>query len=67
MTREPFRLKRPEPDGLENKQPVIKLKPGYYQAIARWKAKTGLPMGNIVEQCIDYAFANMEEAEEDAR
>ncbi len=56
-----FQLKRPYPEDTSNKQPVIKLKPGYYQTLAVIKAKTGLPLGNIVEQCIDYALSNMEE------
>lgn len=58
---EKFKLTPPYPDPVGNKQPVIRLKPSYYQTLAMLKAKTGLPLGNIVEQCIDYALANMEE------
>lgn len=52
-----FKLKLPEQ---EDKQPIIRLKPAYYQLISDLKTQTGLSMGNIVEQCIDYAMANME-------
>lgn len=48
------------PDELLEKTPVIRLKPSYYQTIAGLRAKTGLPLGNIVEQCIDYALEHME-------
>lgn len=57
---EPFKLKLPYPDDASNKQPVIRLKPTYYQTLSVLKARTGLPLGNIVEQCIDYALENME-------
>lgn len=63
---EKFKLKLPYPDSTADKQPVIRLKPSYYQTLAMLRAKTGLPLGNIVEQCIDYALANMEEDEKDA-
>lgn len=56
-----FKLKLPYPDDPSTKQPVIRLKPSYYQMLTALKAKTGLPLGNIVEQCIDYAMENMEE------
>lgn len=55
-----FKLKLPYPDDSANKQPVIRLKPTYYQTLSVLKARTGLPLGNIVEQCIDYALENME-------
>ena len=58
---ERFVLKLPYPDDSANKQPVIRLKPTYYQTLSVLKARTGLPLGNIVEQCIDYALENMEE------
>lgn len=57
-----FKLQLPYPDSTTTKQPVIRLKPSYYQTLSVLKAKTGLPLGNIVEQCIDYALENMEEA-----
>lgn len=58
---EKFKLRVPEPEKLAAKQPVIRVKPAYYQTLAAWRSRTGLPLGNIVEQCIDYALANMEE------
>lgn len=58
---ERFQLKPPYPDEYANKQPVIRLKPTYYQTLSVLKARTGLPLGNIVEQCIDYALENMED------
>lgn len=56
-----FKLKLPYPDDYSSKQPVIRLKASYYQTLSVLKAQTGLPLGNIVEQCIDYALENMEE------
>ncbi len=64
--REPFKLRMPYPDEAATKQPIIRLKPSYYQTLSVLKAKTGLPLGNIVEQCIDYALENMEEADNNA-
>lgn len=55
-----FMLKLPYPDDTQTKQPIVRLKPSYYQTLRILKAKTGLPLGNIVEQCIDYALENME-------
>ena len=57
---EKFKLRLPYPDDAANKQPIVRLSSAYYQALSVLKAKTGLPLGNIVEQCIDYALANME-------
>lgn len=57
---ERFKLRLPYPDDCVNKQPIIRLKPTYYQTLCVLKAKTNLPMGNIVEQCIDYALENMD-------
>ena len=57
-----FTLKLPYPDDYSNKQPVIRLKPTYYQTLSVLKARTGLPLGNIVEQCIDYALEHMEDS-----
>lgn len=56
-----FKLKLPYPEDTSGKQPVIRLKPSYYQTLSVLKARTGLPLGNIVEQCIDYALEHMEE------
>ena len=58
---DPFKLKLPYPEDATNRQPVIRLKPTYYQTLSVLKAQTGLPLGNIVEQCIDYALESMEE------
>ena len=58
---EAFKLKLPYPDDYSSKTPVIRLKPTYYQSLSVLKARTGLPLGNIVEQCIDYALGQMEE------
>lgn len=55
-----FKLKPLAPSAASTKQPVIRLKRSYYQLLAELKARTGIPMGNIVEQCIDYAMENME-------
>ena len=63
---EPFRLKVPEPMPRPDKTPVIRLKSPYYQLLAAIKAETGLPIGNIVEQCMDYALANMEGEQDNA-
>lgn len=56
----PFKLKLPCPEDNAVKQPIIRLKPTYYRTLGALKAKTGLLLGNIVEQCIDYALENME-------
>lgn len=56
-----FVLKLPYPDDTPAKQPVIRLKPSYYQTLSILKARTCLPLGNIVEQCIDYALEHMDE------
>lgn len=58
---EKFKLQVPPPDKLPTKQGVIRVKPAYYQMLAVLHIKTGLPLGNIVEQCIDYALTNMED------
>ena len=56
----PFKLKLPYPESAADKQPIVRLKPSYYQTLNALRARTGLPLGNIVEQCIDYALENME-------
>lgn len=58
---EKFKLRLPPVDQFPVKQPVIRVKPAYYQTLAQLRARSGLPIGNIVEQCIDYALNNMEE------
>lgn len=60
---EPFRL-RCEDTQSKPKQPVVRVKPSYYQLLEQLKKQTGLPLGNIVEQCIDYAIANMEKGDD---
>lgn len=54
-----FKLKVPDAD-VADKQPVVRLKVPYYRALVALRTKTGLSLGNIVEQCIDYAFDHME-------
>ena len=56
-----FKLKLPCPEDATGKQPIIRLKASYYQTLRVLKARTGLPLGNIVEQCIDYALEHMED------
>lgn len=52
---EPFRFKYVDPPE-KPKQPIIRLKPSYYQLLERLKRETRLPLGNIVE----YALENLE-------
>ena len=59
---EPFRLQYPDTP-TKPKQPVVRLKPSYYQLLEQLKKQTRLPLGTIVEQCIDYAMENMEKGE----
>ena len=59
---EPFRLQYDEAPA-KPKQPVVRLKPGYYQLLKQKKKQSGLPLGAIVAQCIDYAMENMEKGE----
>ena len=59
---QPFRLQCDE-SAAKPKQPVVRLKPSYYQLLEQLKRETGLPLGGIVEQCIDYAIENMEKGE----
>ena len=58
----PFRLQYDETPA-KPKQPIVRQKPGYYQLLEQLKKQTGLPLGAIVEQCIDYAMDNMERGE----
>lgn len=66
MVADPFVLKVPQAEPAAYKQPIVRLKPSYYQALTTLKAKTGLTLGAIVEQCIDYALAHMEPEREEA-
>lgn len=59
---EPFRLQYDTASTKPN-QPIVRLKPSYYQLLEQLKRQTGLPLGSIVEQCIDYAIENMERGE----
>ena len=59
---EPFRLRYDEPP-MKPKQPIVRLKPSYYQLLEQLKKQTGLSLGAIVEQCIDYAIENMEKGD----
>lgn len=63
--RDTFQLRLPYPDESSAKQPVIRLKASYYQTLNLLKARTGLPLGNIVEQCIDFALEHMDEEASD--
>ena len=56
---EPFRLQYDAAPS-KPKQPVVRLKPSYYQLLEQLKKQSGLPPGAIVEQGIDYAMENME-------
>ena len=55
-----FTLVPPKRPVKADKQPIIRLKPLYYKTVCLLKAQTGLPLGNIVEQCIYYALSHME-------
>lgn len=57
---EKFRLKLPEVEA-PGKQPVVRLKASYYRTLVELRTKTGLTLGAITEQCIDYALENMED------
>ena len=61
---EPFRLQYNDAPS-KPKQPIVRLKPSYYQLLEQLKKQSGLPLGSIVEQCIDYAMENMEKEEPD--
>ena len=58
----PFRLQYDDAP-TKPKQPIVRLKPSYYQLLEQLKRETGLSLGGIVEQCIDYAIENMEKGE----
>lgn len=58
----PFKLQYNETP-VKPKQPIVRLKPSYYQLLEQLKNQTGLPLGSIVEQRIDYAMENMERRE----
>lgn len=60
-----FTLTRPNVPETTTPPPPVRLKPSYYQLLRRIKAETGIPMGTIVEQCIDYALDNMDDREEE--
>lgn len=61
-----FTLKLPCPDGYSNKRLVTRLRPTYYQTLSVLRTRTGLPLGNIVERCVDYALERVEEGSNDA-
>ena len=50
-----FRLNRP-PGKQRSELPHIRVSQPYYQLVYRLRQETGLPMGNIIEQCISYAL-----------
>ena len=50
-----FRLNRP-PGKQRTELPHIRISQPYYQLVYRLRQETGLPMGNIIEQCVSYAL-----------
>lgn len=42
----------------EGKVPPIRVAAPYYRMLCQIKAETGIPMSTVVERCIDYAFQN---------
>lgn len=60
----PFQFHLPEP--YIGQQPVVRLKQSYYELLQRLKRETGLSLGEIVAQCMDYALANRVSGEEES-
>ena len=54
-----FRFKVPRSSRGSQRAPVIRLKASYYQTLLSLKRQTGLPLGSVAEQCIDYALEHM--------
>ncbi|MEG0999123.1 MAG: hypothetical protein RSC99_06365 [Clostridiales bacterium] len=59
-----FELKHPELV-LDRDKGIIRLKPSYYNTLCILKAQSGLTLGNIAEQCIDFALEHMDGEEND--
>lgn len=55
MTREPFKLRTKH---AQQGFPQVRLRQAYYLLVRRIHDETGLPLGGVIEQCIDYALAN---------
>lgn len=51
---EPFRLNKDK----QNNFPVVRLSAPYHQLLCNIKNETGLPLGKIIEQCVDFALRN---------
>lgn len=51
---EPFRLSKDK----QNNFPVVRLSAPYHQLLCSIKTETGLPLGKIIEQCVDFALRN---------
>lgn len=51
---EPFRLNKDK----QNNFPVVRLSAPYHQLLCSIKTETGLPLGKIIEQCVDFALRN---------
>ena len=51
---EPFRLNKDK----QNNFPVVRLSAPYHQLLCSIKNETGLPLGKIIEQCVDFALRN---------
>lgn len=58
---EAFKFRLPGGAVVGGSQPVVKLKRHCYQTLLAIKAETGLSLGAIVEQCVNYALENMED------
>ncbi len=68
MSKDRFTLAYPKPEQC-NREGVIRISPRCYSRILGVRARTGLPIGNIAEQCVNFALDRMvlmEEEEQDA-
>lgn len=43
---------------------IIRIRPPWYDRLFRLKSQTGIPIGRLVEQCIDFALERLEVREE---
>lgn len=51
---EPFRLSKDK----QNNFPLVRLSAPYHQLLCSIKNETGVPLGRIIEQCVDFALRN---------
>ncbi|MDL2252640.1 hypothetical protein LJC49_01020 [Ruminococcaceae bacterium OttesenSCG-928-I18] len=58
--RDKFVLFAPGPADSDRKG-VVRLTPNCYEKVAVLKQETGISMGRIIEQCIDFALEHMED------